>query len=47
MRSEESPISAVPKPVGVTDSDYHCPNCLFIEDETGGFWACQNLCVRD
>jgi hypothetical protein len=31
------------------DDDFHCPNCLYLEDPTGGpgFWACQNLCVRD
>jgi hypothetical protein len=29
--------------------EFHCPNCLFLPDPTGdgGFWACQNLCIRD
>ena len=31
------------------DEDFHCPNCLYLDDPSGGpgFWACQNLCIRE
>lgn len=45
------PVSRVapPAPVPVEDEDFHCPNCAFLGDPTSGvgFWACQNLCIRD
>ena len=45
------PAAPVPPPVepAAAAEEFHCPNCLYLEDPTGGegFWACQNLCVRD
>ena len=41
---------AVPAPVGSDDPNFHCPNCLFLPVAgmaEGGFWACQNLCIRE
>ncbi|HEY9724272.1 MAG TPA: hypothetical protein V6D47_19885 [Oscillatoriaceae cyanobacterium] len=32
------------------EEEFHCPNCLFLGDPTApetGFWACQNLCIRE
>lgn len=27
---------------------FHCPNCRYLELKNGsGFWACQNLCIRE
>ena len=40
-------IQAAPVPP-VADDDYHCPNCAFLPTASGGgFWACQNLCIRE
>lgn len=41
--------AADPEPPKAEEEEFHCPNCLFLADPTGGtgFWACQNLCVRD
>jgi hypothetical protein len=36
--------------MSLDDPDYHCANCAFLGDPTKpetGFWACQNLCLRD
>jgi hypothetical protein len=43
-------VPAAPTPDAPGDDGfYHCPNCLFLKDPTGesGFWACQNLCIRE
>ncbi|MFP5502150.1 MAG: hypothetical protein ACLGIN_06645 [Candidatus Sericytochromatia bacterium] len=46
-RSTPPPPVAPPPP---DDGNYHCENCLKLEDPvepSGYFWACQNLCVRE
>lgn len=42
-RSTPAPAPAAPP----ADDDYHCPNCLYLGDPGEGFWACQNLCIRE
>lgn len=41
--------AAAPEPPKAAEEEFHCPNCLYLEDPSGGagFWACQNLCIRD
>lgn len=39
-----------PVPPPPPAEDYHCANCLFLGDPAKpeeGFWACQNLCIRE
>lgn len=45
-----SDVPPAPTPVPDEDEQFHCENCLYLPDplhKGEGFWACQNLCVRD
>jgi hypothetical protein len=45
---EQPAPKAEPEPTPVASlEEYHCANCLWIGFEDDGFWACQNLCIRE